>query len=208
MREEAVKLKELDIVELIRELPKIPKGTQGTVVFVYQEGNEVEVEFFDQEGNTMSVESVSVEFLRKVRVMKKNNKPSKKAKINELIEILAQDPQVRIKNTDKVKKYLMKFSDILDLVTKVVSIAKKHFPESQLVLTLYEDPEIDDQYLVVYVRMKKYDKSVMERVREARKEYGEDLIDRIKKAESEFLGDLVDKKGNIFLTTDFQEPEE
>lgn len=140
--------------------------------------------------------------------MQKNKKPSKKAKINELIENLAQDPQVRVKNTDKVKKYLMKFSDILDIVPKVVSIAKKHFPEAQLVFTLYEDPEIDDQYLVVYVRMKKYDKSVMEGVREVRKEYGKDLITRINKAESEYLGDLVEKKGNIFLTTDFQEPEE
>jgi hypothetical protein len=208
MKEEAVKLKELDIVELIRELPKIPKGTQGTVVFVYQEGNEVEVEFFDQEGNTMSVESVSVEFLRKVRVMKKNNKPSKKAKINELIEILAQDPQVRVKNPDEIKKYLMKFSDVVDIVPKVMDVAKKHFPEAQLVFTLYKDPEINDRHLVVYIRMKKYDELFMEKVRESRGEYREDLMDRIHKAEAEFWDDLMYKRGEIFLTTDFQEPEE
>ena len=67
-----MKLKELDIVELIRELPEIPNGTQGTVVLVYPGGDEVEVEFFDQEGNTMGVEKVSAELLRKVGGMKKS----------------------------------------------------------------------------------------------------------------------------------------
>jgi len=203
-----MKLKELDIVELIRELPKIPKGTQGIVVFVYPGGNEFEVEFVDQEGNTVGVERVSAELLRKVRGVQKNKKSSKKAKISELIESLAQDPQVRVKNPDKVKKYLMKFSDILDIVPKVMNTAKKHFPEAQLVFTLYEDPETDDKYLVVYIRMKKYDESVMEKIRKAREEYRGDLIDRIHKAESEFCDDLVDKRGEIFLTTDFQKPEE
>jgi uncharacterized membrane-anchored protein YjiN (DUF445 family) len=193
MKEEAMKLKELDVVELIRELPEIPNGTQGTVVLVYPGGGEVEVEFFDQEGNTIGVERVSVELLRKVRRMKKNNKHSKKAKINELIESLVQDPQVRVKNPDEVKKYLMKFSDIIDLVPKVVEISKKHFPESQLVLALYLDPEIDDQYLVLYVRLN---------------EYKEDFVERVDEAEAEFLNDLVDKKGNIFLTTDFRKPED
>lgn len=188
-----MKLKELDVVELIRELPEIPNGTQGTVVLVYPGGGEVEVEFFDQEGNTIGVERVSVELLRKVRRMKKNNKHSKKAKINELIESLVQDPQVRVKNPDEVKKYLMKFSDIIDLVPKVVEISKKHFPESQLVLALYLDPEIDDQYLVLYVRLN---------------EYKEDFVERVDEAEAEFLNDLVDKKGNIFLTTDFRKPED
>jgi hypothetical protein len=71
-------LKELDVVELVKELPQIPEGTQGTVVLVYPGGGEVEVEFFDQEGNTIGVERVSVELLRKVRRMKKSNKHSKR----------------------------------------------------------------------------------------------------------------------------------
>jgi hypothetical protein len=140
--------------------------------------------------------------------MKKAHKLSIKAKIDQLIESLAQDPQVRIKNTEEIKKYLMKFKDIVDVVKKVIDVAKKHFPEAQLVFTLYKDPEIDDKYLVVYIRMKKYDESVMENIREAREEYRGDLIDRIHKAGSEFWDDLVNKRGEIFLTTDFQKPEE
>jgi hypothetical protein len=61
-----VKLRELDVVELTKELGTMPKGTQGTVVLVYPQGKWVEVEFVDQEGNTVGVESVPVDFLRKV----------------------------------------------------------------------------------------------------------------------------------------------
>jgi hypothetical protein len=207
-QEEAVRIKELDVVELTKELPQIPQGTKGTVVFVYSGGSEVEVEFVDQEGNTLGVERVSAELLRKVGGMKKNKKPSRKEKIHELIESLAQDPQVRVKNPDEVKKYLMKFIDILDIVPKAVNIAKKHFPEAQLVLSVYKDPESYDRYLDLCVRLEKYDEFVMGKIREARGEYREDIITRLRKAESEFWDDLFDKKGEIFLTTDFQKPEE
>ena len=90
----AMKLKELDVVELTKELPQIPQGTQGTVVFVYPGKTEVEVEFVDQEGNTIGIERVSAKLLKKVRMVRKNNKRSKEAKVNELIESLAQDLQV------------------------------------------------------------------------------------------------------------------
>jgi len=206
----AMKLKELDVVEPTKELPQIPGGTRGTVIFVYPGGDEVEVEFVDQEGNTLGVEKVSVEFLRKTKEkkMKKNSKSFVRAEISELMEHLTQEQQVRIKNTDKVKKYLMEFGGIFDVVQKAVNSAKKHFPEAQLVLDLYEDPEMDNRHLVLYVRLKKYNELVMEKVREAREEYREDLITRINKTGSEFWDDLVDKKGYIFMTTDFQKPEE
>jgi len=61
-----MKLKELDVVELTRELATIPKGTQGTVVLVYPGGKQVEVEFVDQAGETLGVESVPEHFLKKV----------------------------------------------------------------------------------------------------------------------------------------------
>ena len=49
---------------------------------------------------------------------------------------------------------------MIELVPKVVSTTKKHFPEAQLILTLDEDPEIDDEHLVLYVRLKNYNESV------------------------------------------------
>jgi hypothetical protein len=66
------KIKELDIVELTENLQRLPKGTQGTVVFIYPDSDKVEVEFVDENGNTISVENVSVELLRRVRKVKKN----------------------------------------------------------------------------------------------------------------------------------------
>jgi hypothetical protein len=68
LRRSNVELKELDIVELTKELSTMPKGTQGTVVLVYPGGRQVEVEFVDQAGETLGVESVPVDFLRKVQL--------------------------------------------------------------------------------------------------------------------------------------------
>jgi hypothetical protein len=61
-----MKLKELDVVELTKELATVPKGTRGTVVLVYPGGRRVEVEFVDQAGETIGVESVPTDFLKKV----------------------------------------------------------------------------------------------------------------------------------------------
>jgi len=61
-----MRLKELDVVELTRELDTVPKGTQGTVVLVYPGGKQVEVEFVDQAGKTIGIESVPTHFLRKM----------------------------------------------------------------------------------------------------------------------------------------------
>jgi len=136
----------------------------------------------------------------------KKDKSEIKAKVDELMERLAQEPQVRVKNTKLVKRYLYKFNEIIDVVPEAVNAAKKHFPEAQFVLDLYEDPEIDDRYLILYVRLWSYDESVMERVRIARGEL-RSFIDRLNEAEKEFLHHLVDKRGWIQITTDFQKPE-
>jgi hypothetical protein len=95
--------------------------------------------------------------------------------------------------TDRSKEYLLQFTEFLDVIPKAVDAAKKHFPEAQLVVDVYQDPEIDDHYLVLYVRSKYYDDS---------------FIERLEKAEAEFLNQLVNKRGWIQLTTDFREPEE
>jgi hypothetical protein len=92
---------------------------------------------------------------------------------------------------DRIREYLLQFTELLDMIPKAVEAAKKHFPEAQLTMDVYQDPEIDDCYLVLYVRSKYYDDS---------------FIERLEKAEAEFLNQLVNKAGWIQLTTDFQEP--
>jgi len=111
-------------------------------------------------------------------------------RIEELMMCLAR--KVRIENPNLIREYLSQFTGLLDVIPKAVNAAKKHFPEAQLVIDVYQDPEIADCYLVLYIRLKHYDDSVME---------------RLEKAEAEFLSHLVSKRGWIQLTTDFREPE-
>ena len=47
-------MKELDVVELIKEFNGLPVGTQGAIVLEY-DGTYYEVEFFDSNGDTIGV---------------------------------------------------------------------------------------------------------------------------------------------------------
>lgn len=100
---------------------------------------------------------------------------------------------VLIASESRIREYLLHFVDLAEVVSHAVETAQRHFPEAQLVLDVYQDPEIDDEYLVLYVRVPHYDDSVME---------------RIAAAEAEYLDMLADKSGWIQLTTDFRTPNE
>lgn len=65
--------------------------------------------------------------------------------------------------------------------------------DAQFTLEVYEDPEIDDKHLVLYVRFKNYDRDVMESIRNVRKKCREML---------------VGKSGWLHVTTDFQRVDE
>jgi hypothetical protein len=95
---------------------------------------------------------------------------------------------MRIMNPDGVRDYLLRFSELLCVVPKAVDAARRHFPEADLSMDVYQDPEIDDRYLVLRIRPACYDDSV---------------IERLERAESEFLDELVDKRGWIQLTLEF-----
>ena len=99
----------------------------------------------------------------------------------------------QIARESRIREYLSLFPDIADVASYAVEAARRRFPNAQLVLDVYQDPEIDDEYLVLYVRMPHYDDSVME---------------RIAAAEAEYLDMLADKSGWIQLTTDFRTPNE
>jgi DNA replicative helicase MCM subunit Mcm2 (Cdc46/Mcm family) len=109
----------------------------------------------------------------------------------ELLKVL--DQKVQLKNLDKIRDYLLQFPDVMNVIRKAINAAQKHFPEAQLIMDLYEDPEIEDYYLVLYVRLKNYDDS---------------FVDRLKEAQAEFISDLVNKEGWVQLTTDFRTPGE
>jgi hypothetical protein len=106
------------------------------------------------------------------------------------IERLA--PGVRLADPDGIREYLSQYPELVEVVPLAVDAARRHFPEAQLVLDVYKDPEIDDRYLVLYFRLRSYT----------------DFVDRLEEAQAEFLPHLRGKRGWIQLTTDFREPEE
>lgn len=97
---------------------------------------------------------------------------------------------VRIPNPEEVQDYLLRFPDMIDIVSRVVRIAREHLPESDLSLEVYHDPEVEDRYLVLYARAREYDEAFM---------------DRIEEAEKSFINLLTHKEGWLQLTTDFRE---
>jgi len=115
---------------------------------------------------------------------------SMKTKIFELLQNLSKD--IKINNINDICDYLVEFPDIIDIIPKAVNSAKKYFPNAQIVLDFYIDPEIDDNHPIIYVRTENYDEKFME------------LLD---KARKDFMEELVDKKGWILLTTDFRKPD-
>ena len=110
------------------------------------------------------------------------------AEIHALLREL-QEFGVRVQGEDEVLEYLYEFPDLLDVIPKALTATRKQFPNAQFSLQVYQDPEIDDKYLALYVRLKRYD---------------DFIIERIEAAEAEFIGLLANKKGWLQLTTDFQ----
>jgi len=109
-----------------------------------------------------------------------------------VVEIERLIPGVRLANPDGIREYLLQYPELVEVVPLAVDAARRHFPGAQLVLDVYEDPEIDDRYLVLLFRLRDYT----------------DFVDRYEKAKSEFIHHLRDKRGWIQLSTDFREPKE
>lgn len=85
---------------------------------------------------------------------------------------------VKLEEIDQIRSYLLQFPDLLDIIPKVIHSAKERFPEGQLTLNIYQDPEIEDQYLVLYVRLEHYNKKTLERLEEAEAAFLEALAER------------------------------
>lgn len=111
--------------------------------------------------------------------------------IETMLEYLASI-QVIVPNPEEVQNYLSRYPDIIELVMLACEETRNRFLlPTQLSLELYRDPEIDDQYLTLYVRQKKYEKDIMDKIEEIRLSYSDDL---------------ADKTSYLLLTTDFQFP--
>jgi hypothetical protein len=92
----------------------------------------------------------------------------------------------------EVINYLLQHRNFYDIVLLACVLTEEQFGQnSQISLELYSDPEIDDQYLTIYVRQTEYEPDIMKKI---------DLI-------CEDYTKVMDiDQGYLLVTTDFQPP--
>ena len=97
---------------------------------------------------------------------------------------------VLVPHHGEVRDYLLRHQDMIDLVAFACGAASERFQtDSELALELYRDPEIENEYLTLYVR---------------REQYKQEILDEIDLVSAEFEDNLTGKSGWFVLTTDFR----
>lgn len=113
------------------------------------------------------------------------------SQIEEVLNQLHQD-WIKIPKPAEVRDYLLRCSDLTNILPLVCRIARERFGMyTQLSLEVYHDPEIEDEYLTLYVRQEHYDKGVLDTI--------EDIC-------TQYEGKLAGKSGWLLVTTDFRPP--
>jgi hypothetical protein len=97
-----------------------------------------------------------------------------------------------VSNPNEIQDYLLYHSDMIEFLKLIITVSLDKFDyKTQLELKIYNDPEIDDSYLALYLRQEEYDANILEAI--------EDVC-------IEFEDELADKSGWFELTTDYQPP--
>jgi len=92
----------------------------------------------------------------------------------------------------EVRDYLLRYPDMTDLLLSVCKMARERFgAPTQLSLEVYHDPEIEDEYLTLYVRQENYD---------------EQILDKVESICAEYEKMIAGRSGWLLVTTDFQPP--
>jgi hypothetical protein len=100
------------------------------------------------------------------------------------------DSAVQVRGVLEVRNYLDKHSDMFGVTERICQAARSEFgQEAFLTLRVYRDPEIDDEYLLLRVRLRSYPPDTMPRIRSLSDPY---------------QNELSDKSGSIIVTTDFR----
>ncbi len=99
--------------------------------------------------------------------------------------------QVTVSRPAEVRNYLNQYLHLTELILPVCKTARSKFENrAKFYLEVYRDPEIEDEYLALYVRQKAYEDDVLKLIREIARE-------------SLYQG-LEGKKGWFTVTTDFK----
>jgi hypothetical protein len=97
---------------------------------------------------------------------------------------------VAIVDNEKARSYLQKHSDTIDVTARVCIAARQEFgQDASLTLSVYIDPEVDDRYLRIGVRLPRF---------------GTEILDRFEAVTAPFDEELCDISGDLYVTTDFR----
>lgn len=92
----------------------------------------------------------------------------------------------------EVVEYLLQYPGLYHTVINTCFNTKKVFGHnSQISLEVYHDPEIDDEYLTIFIRQEEYEPDIIEKI---------DAICR------EYERFLVNESGYLLVNTDFRPP--
>lgn len=98
--------------------------------------------------------------------------------------------KIDIREPQEVRAYLARYGHLVGVVAAALDQIRREFgAATSLHLEVYRDPEIDDRYLALRVRLPDYDATVM---------------DRIERANQSFEGKITPDAGYFLVTTDFQ----
>ena len=99
---------------------------------------------------------------------------------------------VRLSYPASIRRYLLEHPDMINLLAVAGKAAGDRFRgRAQLSLDLYQDPEVEDSYLTLYVRQDPYDA---------------DILDQIEDVSRLFDAELATLSGWLLITTDFGAP--
>ena len=104
--------------------------------------------------------------------------------------------KLTVDNQEDLYRYFKENKDktngLIDITHKIIILKEKYFgdnTQSQLFLQINDDPEIKDEFLKFYIRLKQYPKDMMEQIYRLR---------------SDIKNDLIEKKIWVYITTDFK----
>jgi hypothetical protein len=101
--------------------------------------------------------------------------------------------RVKVPEPADVLGYLASHRDMTPLLPLICARVRMEFgSQAELLLRVYRDPEIHDEYLALYVRQRPYDAQLMERL--------DSICEQFEK-------ELSESSGWLLLTSDFREPD-
>jgi len=100
--------------------------------------------------------------------------------------------RIMIPQPAEVRDYLLRYPDMTNLLPSVCKMAWEQFGmDTQLSLEVYHDPEIEDEYLTLYIRQQHYE---------------EHILDIIEDICTQYEAELTGRSGWLLVTTDFRSP--